>query len=139
MYGGDMDPITTAILAALGAGVVSGLTETGKTAVADAYGRLKDVLAKKFGASSEVMKAVNQLESKPTSGGRKETLIEEVAAVQAEQDREIVAQALHVLTLVQPQQVGQGKYTIQNNALVQGQNIADYQQVTQHFGNPPKP
>lgn len=47
-----MDLITTAIVAALSAGAVSGLTEVSKTAVTDAYQTLKDLLAKKFGAHS---------------------------------------------------------------------------------------
>ncbi len=133
-----MDPITTAIVAALGAGAISGLTEASKTAIADAYGRLKDLLANKFGGDSEVTQAVNQLEAKPASSGRKELLAEEIAAVHAEQDEEIEAQAMHLLTLVQPEPSGLGKFTIQNNALVQGQNIGDYQQITQQFGHPPE-
>ncbi len=133
-----MDPITTAIIAALSAGAASGLTETSKTAITDAYSRLKDLLTKKFGAKSEVVQAMSQLETKPDSSGRKEMLQEEIAAVQAEQDEELLTAAKHVLTLVQPQQAGLGKFTIQNNALVQGQNIGDDQQITQHFGNLPK-
>ena len=133
-----MDPITTAIVTALGAGAIGGLTEASKTALMDAYSRLKDLLANKFGASSDVVQAVGQLELKPASSGRKEMLAEEMAAVQAEQDEEILAQARYLLTLVHSQQVGLGKYTIQNNATVQGQNIGDHQQITQHFGNSPK-
>jgi hypothetical protein len=133
-----MDPITTAIVAALGAGAISGLTEASKTAIADAYGRLKTLLGKKFGGDSEVVQAVNQLEVKPTSSGRKETLAEEIAAVHAEQDEEIQSLVAHMLTLVQSESSGQGKFIIQNNAPVQGQNIGDYQQITQQFGHPPE-
>jgi hypothetical protein len=133
-----MDPITTAIVAALSAGAVSGLTETSKTAITDAYTKLKDLLTKRFGARSNVVQAIEGLEARPASVGRKETLQEEIVAVQAEQDEELLAAAQGVMTLVQPQQVGLGKFTIQNNALVQGQNIGDNQQITQYFGNPPK-
>jgi hypothetical protein len=42
------------------------------------------------------------------------------------------------MTLVQPQQIGMGKFTIQNTGTVQGQNIGDNQQITQYFGDPPK-
>ena len=36
---GDMDPITTAIVSALSAAAVSGLTEASKTAIVDAYNK----------------------------------------------------------------------------------------------------
>ncbi len=134
-----MDPITTAIVAALAAGAVGGLTETSKTAITDAYNKLKDLLTKKFGAKSDVVQAVNQLEARPESAGRKETLQEEMTVVNAEQDDELLAAAQHVLTLVQPQQAGLGKFTIQNNAPVQGQNVGDYNRITQRFGDLPKP
>ena len=133
-----MDPITAAIVAALSAGAVSGLTETSKTAITDTYSKLKDLLTNRFGARSNVIQAIEDLEARPASAGRKETLQEEIVAVQAEQDEELLAAAQRVMTLVQPQQAGLGKFTIQNNALVQGQNIGDNQQISQYFGNPPK-
>jgi hypothetical protein len=133
-----MDPITTAIVAAVSAGAISGLTEANKTAIADAYSRLKNLLANKFGRDSEVVQAVKGLETKPSSSARKELLAEEIAAVRAEQDAEIQTQAMHMLTLVRAESRAPGKFSIQNNALVQGQNIGDYQQITQQFGHPPE-
>lgn len=133
-----MDPITSAIVAALSAGAASGLTEVSKAAMTDAYGKLKDILNKKFAAKGDVGEALDKLEAKPESDGRRQTLQEELLGVKAEQDSEVLTAAQHLLTLVQPQQAGLGKYTIQNNALVQGQNIGDYQQITQQFGNPPQ-
>jgi len=96
-----MDPVTTALLAAISAGALSGLTEAGKTAVADAYGKLKALLAKKFGRKSDVVQAVEQVEAKPDSAGRKEVLAEEVAGVKADQDPEIVQAAQILLQVVQ--------------------------------------
>ena len=133
-----MDLITTAVVAALAAGTVSGITETSKTAITDGYNKLKDLLTKKHGASSDVVQALDKLETKPKSSGRKDTLQEEIAAVHIEQDDEIRAAAQHLLTLVQPQQAGLGKYNIQITGNVQGQNIGDHQQITQHFGEEPK-
>jgi hypothetical protein len=133
-----MYPITTAIVAALSAGAVSAITDTTKTTVVDSYNKLKDLLTKKHGASSEVMQAVKKLETKPQSQGRKDTLQEEIAAVKAEQDDEIVAAAKQILILMKPQQAGMGKFTIQNNGPVQGQNIGDHQHITQHFGKLPE-
>lgn len=136
-----MDPITTAIVAALSVGAVSGLTETSKTAITDAYTKLKDLLAKKFGAKSDVVQAIDQLETKPESVGRKETLREEITVVNAEQDNEVLAAAQRVLALVHLQQADLSKFIIQNNAPVQGQqNIGDDNTNTnkQYFGVPPK-
>ncbi len=134
----QMDLITTAIVAALSAGAISGLTEVSKTAVTDAYHTLKDLLIKKFGASSEVVRSIDRLEAKPESAGRQETLQEEIVTVNAEQDHEVLAAAKHVLALVHSQQVGFGKFSIQNNAPVQGQNIGDHNTITQQFEGPPK-
>jgi hypothetical protein len=133
----NMDPITTAIITALSAGAAAGLTDTVKTAINDGYNKLKGLLTKKHGAHSDVMQAIDKLEAKPDSQGRKDTLAEEIDAVKAEQDEEIVAAAKQILMLVQPQQAGLGKFTIQNNAPVQGQNIGDHQHITQNFGKMP--
>lgn len=128
-----MDPITTAIVTALSAGTLSGLTETSKMAIVDAYTRLKELLTKKFGVSSEVVRAVDALEAKPDSTGRREILQEEVIAINAEQDEELLAAARSLRSLVQPQQAGLGKFTIQNNASVQGLNIGDGNTINQRF------
>jgi hypothetical protein len=87
-----MDPITTAIVAATAAGV----SKVGEQAVVDAYAKLKDLLANKFGTKSEVVKAVKGVEAKPDSSARKEVLKEEVAAVKADRDPEML-QAAQIL------------------------------------------
>jgi hypothetical protein len=91
-----MDPVTTAILAALAAGAVSGITEVGKNTFIDAYNALKSLLKKKFGNESEVVKSIEGLEAKPDSTARKELLKEEVEAAKADQDSEIL-QAAQIL------------------------------------------
>ena len=133
-----MDPISTAIVAALSAGAISGLTETSKTTITDTYARLKDLIIKKFGVRSDVVQAINQLEAKPESTDRKETLQEEITAVKVEQDHEILAVARQMLTLVHAQQAGLSKFAIQNNAPIQGQTIGDHHTITQQFGELPK-
>ena len=133
-----MDPVATAIIAALSAGAIGGLTEASKTAITEAYTSLTSLLHKKFGAKSEVVQAITQLEAKPESVSRQGMLQEELLTVNAEHDQELQAAAQRVLTLVQPQQTGLGKFTMQNNALVQGQNVGDYNTNTQYFGEPPK-
>ena len=87
-----MDTITTAIVAAISAGV----TKVGEQVISDAYNKLKELLAKKFGTKSKVVKAVKELEGNPKSTARKEVVREEVAAAKADQDQELlqIAQSL---------------------------------------------
>ena len=75
--------------------------ERDKAAVVAAYGKLKALLVKKFGGKSDVVQAVEQVEAKPDSNGRKETLAEEIAEVKANQDPEIVQAAQILLQAVQ--------------------------------------
>lgn len=77
-----MDPITTAIISALGA--------LGQDLIKDTYNALKAAIAHKCGVDSDVVKSIEQLEKKPDSKGRKETLNEEVVAAKIDQDDEIV-------------------------------------------------
>ena len=133
-----MDPITAAIAAALTTGTAGVLTEVSKTAIDDAYQALKALLAKKFGPKSQVVQAVDHLEAKPESANRQGGLAEEMIAAQAHQDQEVLEAAEHLLALVQPQQAGFGKFTIQFNAPVQGPVIGNDNTITQQFGEPPK-
>jgi hypothetical protein len=79
----DMAPeiVTNAIIAALSAGAVAGTTDTAKSAIADGYQGLKSLIKKKFGDHSGVAKAIDNLEEKPDSGGRRQTVLEELQAV----------------------------------------------------------
>jgi len=115
-----MDPITAAIVTAASAGILSGLTEAGKTAVTDAYNKLKMLLVKKFGGESEVIHAVNEVEAKPDSAGRKAMLQVEITAVKADQDPEVLRLAQALLAQVSTQPAGKefvqkamGDYNIQ--------------------------
>lgn len=99
-----MDQITASIVGALMAGVLSGFTEMSKSAVTDAYTKLKGLLSKKFGASSGVTQAIAQLESKPDSPHRQGVLQEELTRVNAWQDTEVMRAASHLHMLVNKQQ-----------------------------------
>ncbi len=101
-----MDPITTAIVAAIAAGMTGGITDVGKKAIVDAYEALKTMLKKKFGDESKVMKAVEEMEGTPDSKGRKETLQEEVTKVHADQDPDIRQAAQAVLNQISTQPSG---------------------------------
>ena len=62
-----MDPITTAILAAIAVGVLSAATKVGEKVVVDSYNKLKELIKEKFGSESAVIKAVKELETNPKS------------------------------------------------------------------------
>jgi hypothetical protein len=100
-----MEPITTALVAALG--------KLAEPAVKDAYEALKLLIAKKLGAKHPVIEAVGSLEQKPDSRGRRETLGEEVAGSAAASDAEIVAAARALLDNVQKH--GGGQHVVQQN------------------------
>jgi hypothetical protein len=85
-----LDPITAAVVAALAAGIAKATSEN---VISDAYKALKDVLKRKFGGKSDVVKAVNDLETNPDSVERQQTLQEAVSAAKADQDPEVVAAA----------------------------------------------
>lgn len=94
-----MDPITTAILAAL--------AKLAEPAIKDAYDGLKAIIIRKFGAHHEVIKAVDSVEKNPDSPGRRETLKEEVVASGAATDAEILAAARSLLEELKQQPGGQ--------------------------------
>ena len=131
--------VTTAVVAALSAGATEAITDTTKTAISDKYNKLKDLFVKKFGAHSEVVQTVEELEAKPESQGYQQVLQENLAARKTDLDEEIVAAANQILILVKSQQASQSNITIhQDHAKIQGQNIGDHQQITQHFGKMPE-
>jgi hypothetical protein len=72
-----MDPITTAIVATLTSGFDDDATAVERKAKIEAYEALIAVLEKKFGLQSEIVNAIEGLEAKPDSTGRKEVLKEE--------------------------------------------------------------
>src|SRR5690242_4700675 len=92
-----MDPVTAATIAAITAGAAAGLTDTAKAVIADSYNGLKNLLQRKFGSESEVVRAVAGVEAKPDSTGRKETLKAEIAQAKADQDAEVLAEAKALL------------------------------------------
>ena len=135
-----MDPITTAILAALIAGVTAGATDVGKKAIGDAYEGLKAVIKTKFGAQSDLATSITNLENKPDSEGRKAMLEEEVLAVQADRDAEILVavQSLEEMLAAHGDERIQkmlrsagGKQTMRGRGGVQKQDMTDSPQGEQ--------
>ena len=96
-----MDPVTNAIIAA----ITAGMARVSEQAVLDSYNALKELIKRKFGPDSEIAKAVENVEAKPESTGRKETLKEEVEAAKAHQDPEILEAAQIVLDKLKAQSI----------------------------------
>ncbi len=94
-----MDPITTAIVAAL--------ADLSKDAIKDGYNALKAALKKKFGSESDLVDAVDKLEKKPDSEGRKATLQEEVEIAKVNDDSEISLLAQDLVDKIKDQPGGQ--------------------------------
>jgi hypothetical protein len=87
-----VDPISAAVIAAV--------AKLGEPAVKDGYEAFKALLKRKFGSGSSIASAVEHVEAKPESEGRKVVLQEEVAAEPAAQDEEVLGAARDLLQRV---------------------------------------
>ena len=94
-----MDPITTAIVAAL--------ANLSQDACKDGYVALKDALKKKLGDKSDLVDAVDKLEKKPDSEARKATLQEEVEIAKVNDDPDIRKLVQDLLDKIKEQPGGQ--------------------------------
>src|SRR5207253_789309 len=95
-----MDPITLAIIAALSAGAASGVTDATKKAVVDGYEGLKALVKSKFSGNTDVIDAVDKLQAKPDSPGRRGILAEELKAINAAGDPELLGAAQSLLEMI---------------------------------------
>jgi hypothetical protein len=93
-----MDPITTAVVAAL--------ANLSKDVIKDSYNALKDGLKKKLGNNSDLMDAIDKLEKNPNSEGRKATLQEEVQTAKVSDDRDILKLVQDLLDKISEQPGG---------------------------------
>ena len=100
-----MEPVTTAIVAAIAAGVVRGAGGVGEGLLGDAYAALKALLLRKFGGS-DLANAVDELEARPESVARQQVLAEEVAGSGADRDPELLAAAKALLEKLEAQPGG---------------------------------
>jgi hypothetical protein len=80
-----MDLIYSAIIAALG--------KLGEHTIKDGYEALKALIKRKFGHNKDLNEAIQKIEDKPDSLGHRETLKEEIATSNVDQDEEIVKAA----------------------------------------------
>ncbi len=110
-----MDPITQAI--------VAGIAGVGKDAIKDSYNALKGALKKKFSETSDLAEAVDKLEKNPDSEGRKATLQEEIEAVNAHEDGELIQLAQALLGKIKEQPGGQQIINQTQNNTVSDVNV----------------
>ena len=94
-----MDPITIAIVVAQ--------ANLSKDVIKDSYDALKADFKKKFGEESDLVDAVDKLEKKPDSEGRKATLQEEVEIAKVNDDPDIIRLAQDLLDKLKEQPGGQ--------------------------------
>jgi hypothetical protein len=119
-----MDPITVTLVTALAAGAGSGLTEAGKLLITDAYQAFKAALQQKFGVDSDLVEAVDNLEKKPDSRGRAETVQEEIAATSAANDPELLKLVESLQAALQQSGAGQQATLSGSGAIAQGGGTA---------------
>ncbi|MEH2244222.1 hypothetical protein [Nostoc sp.] len=110
-----MDPITTVIVAAV--------NTLGKGVIEDGYNALKNAFKKKFGEKSDLINAVDGLEKKPDSEGRKATLQEEVEIAKVNDDPEILQLAQYLLDKIKEQPGGQEIIKQTQTNTVSGVNV----------------
>jgi len=110
-----MDPITTAIVAAL--------ANLSKDAIKDGYVALKDALKKKFGETSDVVDAIDKLEKSPDRDDRKATVKTEVEIAKLNDDPEILKLVQDLLDKLKEQPGGQGILTQTQTNTVSGVNV----------------
>lgn len=130
-----MDPINL-ILTALVSGATASVKETASQAVKDAYNGLKTLIHNKFVGKPAAEMVLAQFEEDPDVW--KAPLEKELKKTGSAQDKDIVANAQRVMTLIQPQQATQGKYNVQITGNVQGFAQGDNQTVNMSFGVEPE-
>ena len=136
MIGGcKTDPVSI-IETALVVGAAASAKDTTSQAVKDAYAGLKSLLSRLLADKPKAQIILDEHKADPQTYEKplRKLLIE----AHADQDADLFAAAERVMTLVQPQQIGMGKFTIQNTGTVQGQNIGDNNTISQNFGDQPK-
>ena len=133
-----MDPITGAIVTALAAGVLSGVTEVGKKAIVSTYEALKQAIQKKSDAGEDVIASIKSLEQKPESKARQAVVAEEVDDADLSQDPDLVKLAQELLAALKETEAGQqavSKYNLHIENSEVG-NIGDHAHIEGgiHFG-----
>jgi hypothetical protein len=100
-----VEPITTAIVAA----VTAGITDIGKDAFGGTYQGLKDPIKSKFGQDNKVSRAIAELEDNPESKVRHTILAESIVQEKADRDPELIHLAQRLVRELE--ETEQGRWT----------------------------
>jgi hypothetical protein len=131
-----VDPVSLALITALGAGVTSSITTATQATLAAGYRTLKDRMLAKIGSTNpEVGHALGKLEDAPASQARQAVLIEEVTVAQVPQDPELVALAQTLLEKIEQTPPGsQLIHHVENSAISNSGTATNYNiQGDQHI------
>jgi hypothetical protein len=128
-----MEPISV-IVAALAAGAAVGVKDTVSRAVEDAYGGLRELVRRRLARRRGAVTTLVEYEASPQMWQK--SLADELVAVDAGSDEEIVAAAQRVLALVDPAGTGEGKYRVDTRK-AQGVQVGDYNTQSNKFITPP--
>jgi hypothetical protein len=101
-----MDPISSAIVAAVTAGVTGGVAAVGKEAIVDAYKGLKNWIANKLGIDAKVIQAIAEVEAAPESNARQMVLVEEMAHADIDKAPELQELASQLIVALKETQEG---------------------------------
>src|SRR5947209_4161871 len=114
-----MDPVSLALITAIGAGVTSSVTDATKASLVAGYTALKTRLMEKIrGQHPKVPQALAELEAAPTSQARQAVLVEEITATNLPHDRELLELAQVLLQHIQQTSSGsQIIHHVQNSAI----------------------
>ncbi|MBV9689014.1 MAG: hypothetical protein JO202_04810 [Ktedonobacteraceae bacterium] len=114
-----IDPVSLALITALGAGVTNTITTATQATLAAGYRALKDCLLTKIGLTyPEVGHALAKLEAAPASQARQAVLVEEVTTAQVPQDPQLMTLAQALLEKIEQTPAGsQLIHHVQNSAI----------------------
>ncbi|MFI1920291.1 hypothetical protein [Nocardia sp. NPDC020380] len=96
-----MDPVTI-IATAVAVGAAAGLTDSAKQSVVDAYTGLKSLIARRYHDVD-----IKQVEGKPESLAKRESLAEDLADQGAGDDSELLEAAVEVIRVVRGATLGE--------------------------------
>lgn len=91
-----MEDVVTGIVSALAAGAGAGLTDTAKQVVTDTYRAMKALVAKKYPSVD-----LAQIETKPESKAKRDSVAEDLVELGAADDTELIAAARELIAVIE--------------------------------------
>jgi hypothetical protein len=128
-----VDPITL-IVTALAAGAALGVTDTASSAVKDSYAGLKALVRKRLAGRPDAELVLARYDKAPETW--QAPLMAELAGAAADHDRDLVAAAEALMSLVDGAGARAGKYTVDGRG-AQGVQVGDHNRQDNVFNAPP--